>query len=49
MSETDKTEFTEFSGFFKPEEIPPLEKFKQFLYNEKDGTYIGRTPLSWGE
>uniref|UniRef100_A0A336M0F7 CSON009497 protein n=1 Tax=Culicoides sonorensis TaxID=179676 RepID=A0A336M0F7_CULSO len=34
---------TEYQGVFKPEPV----SCGQFLYNSKDGTIMGRTPLSW--
>lgn len=36
---------TEFQ-FYSPKE---KQSFAQLLYNSKDGTYLGRTPASWGK
>lgn len=36
---------TEFQ-FYSPKEKTTIG---QFLYNSKDGTYMGRTPKSWGK
>lgn len=47
MSKTNgaKNTVTEFQ-FYAPKE---KQTFGQFFYNDKDGTYFGRTPKSWGQ
>lgn len=36
---------TEFQFYAPKEKL----SFNQFLYNSKNGTYLGRTPASWGK
>lgn len=36
---------TDFHGVFKPEPV----SFGQFLFNSKNGTILGRSPLSWSK
>ncbi|XP_013099809.1 sodium/potassium-transporting ATPase subunit beta-1 [Stomoxys calcitrans] len=47
MSKTNgaKSVVTEFQ-FYAPKE---KQSFGQFFYNSNDGTYMGRTPKSWGQ
>lgn len=30
-------------------ERPPPFNFRRFMYNSKDGTFMSRTPASWGK
>lgn len=39
----------EFQGFNKPLEKPWTQEWKEFLYNQEQGTVMGRNGKSWGE
>jgi hypothetical protein len=44
-----KDELTEMEPKTHVRERPPPVPFRKFLHNSEEGTFLGRTPSSWGK